>query len=158
MAEDEDGMVIEAGVLMRNEEIEQTCRNQSEVQIPPQVFFIKSSKMRNSLLAVRTDFLDEGEGMPWPGLPLLRASFNLDWGYAFVDVKADAEAKSKFEQPSCRFEDSATGDTWGYRLCPVDDCEIIKTLEELAHIRLKLSQPRGNAPRHVESQIFVVNL
>ena len=158
MAENWDRLVMEADALLTSAEIESICQNRSESQDPPQAFVISSARMWNSLLAVRTDFLDEGEGLPWPGLSLLGATFNLDWGYAFVDVETGPDGQSRFEQPSCRFEDSATGDMSGYRLCPVDNSEIIQTIDEFAQIRKKLSEPRGSNPRRAASQVIVADL
>ena len=158
MADNGDRLVIEPSTIVTSAEIESICQSRSESENPPQAFVISSAGMKNSLLAVRTDFLDEGECLPWPGLSLLGATFNLDWGYAFVDVKTDVDGQCRFKQPSCRFEDSATGDTSGYRLCPIDDREMIQTIDELAQIRKKVSEPRRTAPRRVASQVIVANL
>jgi len=127
--------------------IKRICQDRGESQEPPQAFLVSTSCTQNSLLAVRTDFLDRGEGLPWPGLPLLGATFDLDWGYAYVDVQIRADGATVFEQPFGRFEDSETGDIYGYRFCPVDDSGLPQTIRELGRIRKELTRreprPKG---------------
>jgi len=139
-------------------EIEEICQKRGDLPTPPQAFLISSGSMRNSLLAVRADFLDQGESLSWPGLLLLGATFDLDWGYAFVEVNTRVDGFAEFEQPSCRFEDSAAGDTWGYRLCPVENHMIPTILSELAHIRNELSKPRKGSSNHQSAEIMITNL
>ena len=158
MTADITGTPMKADGPLTTSEIRKICQHQSEIPNPPQAFLISADSMQNSLLAVRTDFLDDGEGLPWPGMPLLGATFSLDWGYAFVDVSKNTNVSAKFEQPACRFEDAAVGDTWGYRLCPVDDRELPKILDELAYIRNELSQRAASASRQSKTQIIVADL
>jgi hypothetical protein len=143
---------------LSSSEIEKICRERSELPRPPQAFLLSASSSKNSLLAVETEFLNEGEGLRWPGLPLLEATFDLDWGYAFIDVGNCPDGSTEFQQPSGRFEDFAVGDTCGYRLCPLENSEIPKLLAELSNIRDELSQGRARAPKHVSNQVTITHL
>jgi hypothetical protein len=137
-------------------EIEKICTDCSELPDPPQAFLVSASSSRNSLLAVGTEFLNEGEGLQWPGLPLLGATFDLDWGYAFIDLKNRSDGSLEFQQPSGRFEDFAVGDTCGYRLYPLDNQEIPTLLCELSKIRNELSERRTRAAEHVPNEFAVL--
>jgi hypothetical protein len=158
MAMDKNQLSLTKDIPLTRKDIEQICQNRSELAFPPQAFLICADSTQNSLLAVSIDFLDGGEGLPWPGIPLLGATLNLDWGYAFVHVINEPNGLVRFEQPSCRFEDSAVGDVWGYRFYPVDNREIPKLLNEFASIRSELSERRTCASRPLTPRLVVTDL
>lgn len=155
---DRNPLSVLEGAPLIEKEIERICQYRSELSDPPQAFLISTDSTQNSLLAVRADFLDCGEGLSWPDMPLLGAAFNLDWGYAFVDVITASNGLVRFEQPSCRFEYSAKGDTWGYRFCPVENCEISKLINQLSDIRKRLSEPRVIASCYDAPRVVVALL
>lgn len=158
MATKEFELTVTAGSVITVAEIETICKIRSELSEPPQAFLISVDSMRNSLLAVRTEFLGNGEGLSWPGLPFLGATFDLSWGYAFVDVSKCEDGDAEFKQPSCRFEDSAVGDTWGYRFCPIDANQIPKMIHELGHIRIELSKPKARSAAQLSMPVTITDL
>jgi hypothetical protein len=144
--------------LSTNADIERICQERSEQEKPPQAFIISGVLIRNSLLAMRRDFLDEGQGLGWPRRQLLGATFDPDWGFAFAELNVRTDADTEFAAPSCRFEDSAIGDTWGYRLCPMEDREIPEVIGQVAQIRRELSKPRETVRNGKPFEILITDV
>ncbi|MFZ1014676.1 MAG: hypothetical protein WAN28_15135, partial [Terracidiphilus sp.] len=53
--------------------IEKICRERAETPNPSEAFLISDPSVENCLLAAYTTFLERGENLRWPGLPLLGA-------------------------------------------------------------------------------------
>lgn len=122
-------------------EVEQVCQEQCERDDSPQAFVVGGVLTANSLMAVKRDFLEDGQCLTWPGLPLAGATFDPNWGFALAEVTRGDGGSARFVPPSRAIDASSSGDTWGYRLCPIDHCEITEAIAQLARIRSKLSSP-----------------
>jgi hypothetical protein len=130
------------GFEQPNVDIERICQERSEEPKPPDVFLLSSRSILNSLLAVSRQFLEDGQLLACPGPPLVGSVFGPDWGYAFAEIELRKDGASEFRLPLGRFEDYRDGDIWGYRMCPIDNHEILEAIRQLAHIRAELAKPR----------------
>jgi hypothetical protein len=128
------------------DDIERICQVCSEKEIPPKVFLL-SSVSSNSLLVVRVEFLEDGQLITCPGLPLVGAVFGPDWGYARAELSIRSDGTAEFREPSGHPDTFMNGDTWGYRLCPIDNQEIPQSLAQLACIRAQLAKPTRRPER-----------
>ena len=123
-------------------DIERICQECSEMEKPQDVFLLSSRSIGNSLLAVKVEFLEDGQLLVCPGLPLVGAAFDPDWGFARVEFETHNEGHAEFRIPRGRPDTFTHGDTSGYRLCPIDNHEIPDAIRQLAHIRAELAKPR----------------
>ena len=138
--------------------IEEICEKRSQLRTSTMVFLINTDVVRNSLLAVNLKFLEKGPTQIKLGLPLCGATFDLNWGFPYVDINKYSDDVSGFEPPDYRFEDPASRDTWGYRFCPVENDEIPAMICELANIRImRKTGSRYRGPT-LRSQLRIVNL
>ena len=128
--------------LLAGTQIEDICRQKSDLDEPPQAFLISESSTQNALLAISLDFLSEGADLSWPGLPLLGATFDLDWGFASASINNPVDGLAEFIPQFYRAGDSESGGTFGYRFCPTEYREMPRVISELAYIRHRLSEPR----------------
>jgi hypothetical protein len=94
------------------------------------------------------EFLEQGQLLACPGLPLVGAAFDPDWGFARAEIKLDPDGKADFRLPSGHFDTFRDGDTSRYRLCPVDAQEIPQLIRQLAHIRAELAKPRTSPSKN----------
>jgi len=139
-------------------DIERICQERSEESKPPAVFLLSSSSIVNSLLAVSTEFLVDGQLLSCPEPPLVGAVFDPDWGYARAEIELRKDGASEFRLPLGRFETYRDGDIWGYRMCPIDNHEIPDAIRQLAHIRAELAKPRPQPSEEIGIKVTVTEL
>ena len=125
-------------------DIEGICRKHSEMAHAPDVFLVSTKSIGNALLAVSLTFLEEGQLLPCPGLPLVGAAFDPDWGFASAVIGLNRDGSADFRLPAGPFDIEGERDTCGYRLCHIDNHEIPEAIGQLAHVRLELAKPRQN--------------
>ncbi len=125
--------------------IERICRECSEEAEPPDVFLLSGRTAGNSLLAVSTFFLEDSQLLGCPGLPLVGAVFDPDWGFARGEIGVRPDASAEFRVPHGNADTFTVGDTSGYRLCPIDHHEIPDAIRQLAQIRAALAKT-GHRP------------
>ena len=131
------------GTEMRIGDIERICQECSERERPPEVFLMSSKSMRNALLAVKVQFLEDGQLLGCPGLPLVGAEFDPDWGFARAEIELRDLQPAEFRVPKGHPDTFTSGDIWGYRFCPIGSYEITDAIRELARIRAELAKPRS---------------
>jgi hypothetical protein len=124
-------------------DIERVCRAYSETEAPPEGFMVRSRSVKGQLLAISLEFLEEGQQLPCPGLPLAGAAFNPDWGFSQAEVGLRRDGSAEFRLPPIHFESLASGDVHGYRFCVLDDHEAPEAIAQLAHIRVELERYRS---------------
>jgi hypothetical protein len=123
-------------------DIERFCREVSEGAHPPEAFLVTSKAIAGALLGVSLEFLEQGQLMPWPGVPLVGATFDPDWGFARAVIGFDHDGSADFRLPPGPFDTEGDHDTYGYRMCPIHNNEIPEAIKHLAHIRAELAKPR----------------
>ena len=146
------------GREMPDVDIEQICQERSEMENPPGAFLLSVGSAANSLLAVRVEFLEDGQLLPCPPPPLAGATFDPDWGYARAEIELLQGQSAEFRLPQGRFETFRDGDTWGYRMCPIDNCEIPNVVRQLARIRAELAKPRHQAATETGIKVTITEL
>ena len=130
-----------------NQDIERICQEISDTAQPPEVFLLTSESVGNAVLGVSVEFLEEGQSLPCPGLPLAGAAFDPDWGFARAEINLHRDGSADFRLPSGHFDTFRDGDISGYRLCPIDNHEISDVIRQLAYIRAELAKPRQQPAR-----------
>jgi hypothetical protein len=130
-----------------NHDIDRICQEISERAQSTEAFFLTSESVGNALLGVSVEFLEEGQLLPCPGLPLAGAAFDPDWGFARAEINLHRDGSANFRLPFGHFDNFRDGDTSGYRLCPIDNHEIPDVIGQLAHIRAELARPRQQPAR-----------
>src|SRR5579859_7525996 len=120
--------------------VEEICRKCSEDQQPPEAFLVASISTANQLLGVSLPFLEQGQSLPCPGLPLVGAAFDPTWGFAEATVGKCEGRLADFRAPISRFDMGEHGDTYGYRLCPIDVEQIPVAIGQLARIRAEMDK------------------
>jgi hypothetical protein len=123
-------------------DIERICRECSEEEDPPEAFIVSSEAITGHLLAIGMEFLEAGQQLPCPGLPLAGAALDPDWGFSCAEVGTRRDGSIEFRLPSIHFESLATGDIYGYRLCIIDDHEVPEVICQLAQVRTELARHR----------------
>jgi hypothetical protein len=143
---------------MRTGDIERICQECGERERPPEVFLMSSRSIGNALLAVKVEFLEDGQLLGCPGLPLVGAVFDPDWGFARAEIESRELQPTEFRVPKGHPDTFTGGDTWGYRLCPIGSYEIPDVIGELAHIRTELAKPRSRPNREPAVKITLTEL
>jgi hypothetical protein len=143
------------GFAHTNLDIERICQERSEEAKPPEVFLLSCRSLANSLLAVNVEFLEKGQLVPYPRLPLFGEAFDPDWGFARAEIKLHGAGPAEFQVPPGHPDTFTNGSTWGYRVCPIDSREIPDTIAQLAHIRAELAKPRQRPSERAGSEITV---
>jgi hypothetical protein len=121
-------------------DIERICEGQSEKENPPEVFLLSSECIGGHLLAVESRFLEQGQNLTCPGLPLVGAPFGPGWGFSEAVVGKRSDGSAEFQLPPLHSEILASGDTWGYRLCILEDRELPEAIAQLTRIRQELAK------------------
>ncbi len=147
---------IESAMLAMN--IDSTCRECSERENAPEAFLLSNTTFSNSLLAVNTFFLEDGQLLNCPGLPLIGASFDPDWGFSRVELGQRRGSRAEFQVPSGHPDTFTNGSTWGYRLCPIDNSEIPDLITQLFNIRTKLAKLRKQHNSKADLKVMVTEL
>lgn len=129
-------------------DIERICREYGEAEAPPKAFIVSSKLIEGQLLAVNLEFLEEGQQLPCPGLPVAGAAFDPDWGFSQVEVALRLDGSAEFRLPSIHFETLASGDIHGYRFCILDDHEVPEVIGQLADIRREFARRRSETQKH----------
>jgi hypothetical protein len=119
-------------------DIDTVCKKCSEDENSPQVFLL-SDRIAGSLLGVSTSFLEEGQLLQCPSLPLAGAAFDPNWGFSQAVVGTDAIGRTKFQLPEVHHRFLNSGDTHGYRLCVIENTEIPEVIAQLENIRSALA-------------------
>lgn len=123
-------------------DIERICREYSEEANPAEVFLVTGKSMGSALMGVSLEFLERGQLLPCPGLPLAGAAFDPDWGFARAVIGLHSGGIADFRLPPGYLDTVEDRETYGYRLCPIDHHEIPEAIKQLAHIRAELAKPR----------------
>lgn len=139
-------------------DIERICREYGEAEAPPEAFLISSELIEGQLLAINLEFLEEGQQLPCPGLPLAGAAFDPGWGFSQAEVGVRRDGSAQFRLPSMHFESLANGDLYGYRLCIIDDHEVPEVIGQLTHIRAELARHRREPKRSKGVPITITQL
>lgn len=139
-------------------DVERICRECSEEACPPEVFLVNCKSIGNALLGVRLEYLEQGQLLLWPGLPLVGATFDLDWGFASAVIGLGRDGSTDFRSPEGLFDVAGDRDTFGYRLCPIDDHEIQEAIEQIAQIRAELAKPRQQHRKKLGIEVTVTQL
>jgi hypothetical protein len=139
-------------------DIEGICRKYSEEAHPPEVFLVNSKSIGNALLAVSLEFLEQGQLLPCPGLPLVGAAFDPDWGFASAVIDLNRNGSADFRLPPGPFDIEGERNTYGYRLCPIDNHETPAAIQQLAHIRAELAKPRQQSGKTPGIKVMVTQL
>jgi hypothetical protein len=146
------------GLAQPNIDIERICQEYSEAEKSPKVFLMSSRSVANSLVAVKVEFLEDGQHLTCPGLPLVGAAFDPDWGFARVEIELHQGKPGEFRVPSGHPDTFTSGDTWGYRLCPIENHEIPDVIRQLAHIRAELAKPRQHSETKTGIEVSITEL
>ena len=120
-------------------DIGRICELEIETTKPSDAFLISHSGMAETLLCVRLGFLEEGQRLPCPGLPLAGAVFDPGWGFASVTIQHAIQGVGRFSIRSNNLHNSVQGDIFGYRVCPVSGPELPQIGRDLASIRARLA-------------------
>ena len=139
-------------------DIEGICRKYSEEAHPPEVFLVNSRSIGNALLVVSLEFLERGQLLPCPGLPLVGAAFDPDWGFANAVIDLHRDGTADFRLPPGPFDTVGDSNTYGYRLCPIDNHQIPKVIQHLAHIRAELAKPTQQPGKTPGIEVMVTQL
>jgi hypothetical protein len=139
-------------------DIERICREYGEAEAPPEAFTVSSKLIEGQLLALNLEFLEEGQQLPCPGLPLAGAVFDPDWGFSQVEVGLRRDGSAEFRLPSIHFESLANGDVYGYRFCILDDHEVPEVVDQLAHIREELARRRGETEKYEGVHVTITQM
>ena len=139
-------------------DIERICREYGEAEAPPKAFIVSSKLIEGQLLAVNLEFLEEGQQLPCPGLPVAGAAFDPDWGFSQVEVALRLDGSAEFRLPSIHFETLASGDIHGYRFCILDDHEVPEVIGQLTHIRAELARHSWEPKRRKGVPIAITQL
>src|ERR1700722_15657023 len=123
-------------------DIERICQEFSVRENPPQIFLLSGRTVANSLLVASVEFLEDGQLLACPGLPLAGAAFDPGWGFPRAEIEIHQEGTAEFRLPLRGFETSLDGNTWGYRMCLIDNQETPNAIRELSHIRTEIAKPR----------------
>ena len=138
--------------------IECICRYFGEAEAPPEAFMVSSKLIEGQLLAMNLEFLEEGQQLPCPGLPLAGAAFDPDWGFSQVEVGLRRDGSAEFRLPAIHFESLASGDIHGYRFCILDDNEVPEVISQLTHIRAELARHHREPERSKGVRITITQL
>jgi hypothetical protein len=155
MAQDRSEFI---GLASGRVDIERICQESSELEKPPSVLLVSSRSIGNSLLAVRVEFLEDGQLLAWPGMQLVGATFDPDWGLTRVEFEMLQENLGEFQVPHGPPDTFTNGDTWGYRLCPIDSHEIPDVIRQLAQLRVELAKPRQRSKDQKGVKVSVTDL
>jgi hypothetical protein len=136
-------------------DIERICRERSEEEAPPEVFMVSSEAIAGHLLAIGMEFLEEGQQLRCPGLPLAGAAFDPSWGFSQAEVGTRRDGSIEFRLPSIHPERLSRGDIYGYRLCILGNHEVPEVIGQLAHIRAELKRCRPELKKHGGFRIAV---
>ncbi len=139
-------------------DVERICEFCSCQENSPDVLLLSGYSTGNSLLLVRRGFLEEGQSLACPGLPLDGAAFDPDWGFARAQVEMRRDGSSQFRLPPGRFETLMEGDAWGYRMSPVENNDLPGILRQLKHIRASLARPRERIHNVTGVDVMAVGL
>lgn len=146
------------GFGLTDVDIERICEKFRRKTNPPEVFLVTSKAIRGALLGVSMAFLERGQLLPCPGLPLVGAAFDPDWGFARAEVALRDDGSVDFRLPSGRFDPLGDGDTYGYRLCPIDNDQIPEAISQLAKIRAGLARPRQRPRKKPSIKVTVTQI
>ena len=146
------------GLAQADVDIERICRESSEKAQPPEVFLLTSESVGSALLGISLAFLERGQLLPCPGLPLVGAAFDPDWGFARAEIKLHRDGSAEFCLPRDRPDTFTEGDMFGYRLCPIDNHEIPDVMSQLAYIRAELAKPRQQPATGAGIKVTVTGL
>jgi hypothetical protein len=127
--------------------IERICQKYGEAEEPPEAFMVSSKLIEGQLLAMNLEFLEQGQQLPSPGLPLAGAALDPDWGFSQAEVGVRRDGSAEFRLPSIHFENLASGDIHGYRFCILDDHEVPEVISQLAHIRGEFARHRSETQK-----------
>jgi len=139
-------------------DVEKICREFSEDQEPPEAFLVASNSMATQLLGVSLAFLEQGQLIPCPGMPLVGAAFDPTWGFAEAVIERHGGGLTDFRAPISRYDMGEHGDTYGYRLCPIDVGQIPEAIGQLAQIRAELDKARCKPKRVSVERVTVSRL
>jgi hypothetical protein len=139
-------------------DIERICREYSEEADPPEAFLATGKSIRGLLLGISLEFLERGQSLPCPGLPLVGAAFGPDGGFARAVISLNRNGSGVFRLPSGTFESAECRDTYGYRLCPIDGNEIPEAISQLGHIRAELAKPKQGHTKKPGIEVTVTRL
>jgi hypothetical protein len=139
-------------------EIQRVCRECSEEVNPPDVFLVTSESMGGALLGVSVMFLERGQFLPWPGLPLVGATFDPDWGFARAVTCLDRDGAGDFQLLPTPFDSEGDRNSYGYRLCPIENREIPLAIRQLEHIRAELAKPKRRSRKRPGANLTAIQL
>jgi|ERR1039458_9391203 hypothetical protein len=139
-------------------DIERICREYGGAEAPPEAFIVSSKLIEGQLLAVNLEFLEVGQQLPCPGLPLAGAAFDPDWGFSQVEVGLRRDGSAEFRLPSIHFESLASGDMHGYRFCILDDYEVPEVIGQLTHIRGEFARRRSETQKHEGVRVTITQV
>ncbi|HXE08000.1 MAG TPA: hypothetical protein VN612_08895 [Acidobacteriaceae bacterium] len=134
-------------------DLERILQQHYESACPPEALLISSEESNQHILALSLQFLEDGQRLPCPGLPLAGAGFAPGWGFREIEIARGTTGRMQFRPPS-RWDDGQ-GDLWGYRLCPLEDAEIARTIYELASIRAALGSVGTQAHDGGDSMVAI---
>jgi hypothetical protein len=147
-----------ARLARANEDIERICRENSERAQPPEAFIITSESVSGALLGVSLEFLEKGQLLACPGLPLAGAAFNPDWGFPRAEINLHHDESADFGLPPGSLDALTHGNMFGYRLCPINNHEIPGVARQLAYIRAELAKPRQQHTRESRIKITATSI
>jgi hypothetical protein len=139
-------------------DIECICREYGGAEAPPEAFMVSSKLIEGQLLAISLEFLEGGQQLPCPGLPLAGAAFDPDWGFSQVEVGLRSDGSAEFRLPSIHFESLASGGIHGYRFCILDDHEVPEVIGQLANIRREVARRRSETPKREGVRITITQV
>lgn len=139
-------------------DIERICREYGGAETPPEAFIVSSKLIEGQLLAMNLEFLEEGQQLPCPGLPLAGAAFDPDWGFSQVEAGLRRDGSAEFRLPPIHSESLASGDIHGYRFCIIDDQEVPGVIGQLADIRRELARRPSKAQKYKGVRVTITQL
>ena len=139
-------------------DVEKICREFAEDQEPPEAFLVASNSIASQLLGVSLTFLERGQLIPCPGMPLVGAAFDPTWGFAEAAIERHEGGLADFRAPISRYDMGEHGDTYGYRLYPIDVGQIPEAIGQLAQIRAELDKVSCESKRKFVARVIVSRL
>jgi hypothetical protein len=139
-------------------DIERICREYGEQENPPEAFMVRSEAIEGQLLAINLAFLERGQLLPHPGLPLAGAAFDPGWGFSQAEVCKRRDGLFEFRLPSLHFETLASGDIYGYRMSIIDDHEVPEAMGQLADIRRELARRRSETQKRGDIRVRITQV
>jgi len=133
------------------------CQECSEADSPAEAMLI-SGNTNEHVLAINLQFLEEGQQLPCPGLPLAGAVFDPSWGFTQIEMARTPDGATRIHLPLTNSDDLSQGSIFGYRVCVIEDNELASVTHQLARIRAELGSLKNRLSAKQEDGITLSSI